>query len=279
MRVFWEKYGVKLLLVATLTAVSLSVLSYVGSSSSFLHNTLGVLTAPFKSASSAIVAWVQDKQYYYKDHSDLAEENAQLRARVAELEQQARQAQADSEENALLRQLLDLRERKRDLQFASASIIERQNSNWASSLTLDRGSEHGIEAGQCVISSEGYLVGIITEVGLNWSTVQTTIDTDTQIGARVFRTGEIGVAEGDLSLMGEGCLKLSYLFADTDIMHGDYIVTSGLGGFFPSDLGIGTVTSIKTDDDGITQYAVLSPMAALDTLSEVFIITAHDITD
>lgn len=279
MRDFWEKYGVRLLLAVTVTAVLLSVLSYIGSTSSVLHNTFGVISSPVRSASHGIVSWFTDKQKYYKDYTALEEENEQLRIRVAELERQAQQAQSDSEENTLLRQLLDLRQRRRDLQFESATIIEHQNTNWASTLTLNRGTGHGIEPGECVISAEGYLVGIITEVGLNWSTVQTTVDTDTQIGARVFRTDEVGVAEGNLALMDDGRLRLNYLAVGADIMSGDYVVTSGLGGFFPSELGIGTVESIKTDDDGITQYAVLAPAVDFDALTEVFIITDYEIVE
>ena len=109
--------------------------------------------------------------------------------------------------------------------------------------------------------------------------MQTTIDTDTEIGARLFRTGEIGVAEGNLALMDEGRLKLNYLSGDADAMSGDYVVTSGLGGFFPGGLGIGTVASIQTDDDGLTQYAVLTPAVRFEDLTEVFIITDFDVVD
>ena len=240
MREFLEKYGLRLLIITTVCAVLISVLSFVSATSGFLQNAVGVLTYPFRSAVTAVATWAEDKQRYYKDYSDLIAENEALRERVAELERDARQAEADREENALL---------------------------------------HGVEKNDCVVSAEGDLVGVVSAVGYNWCTVLTVIDTDTELGARVFRTQEVAVAEGDLALMGEGKLKLSYLSADAQLLSGDVVTTSGLGGFYPGGLVIGTVESVRTGDDGLAQYAVLAPAARLGELSEVFIIKDFDIVD
>ena len=269
MREFLEKYGLRLLIITTVCAVLISVLSFVSATSGFLQNAVGVLTYPFRSAVTAVATWVEDKQRYYKDYSDLIAENEALRERVAELERDARQAEADREENALLRELLELREQRRDLTFESAAVIDRESTNWTSALTLNRGTAHGVEKNDCVVSAVGY----------NWCTVLTVIDTDTELGARVFRTQEVAVAEGDLALMGEGKLKLSYLSADAQLLSGDVVTTSGLGGFYPGGLVIGTVESVRTGDDGLAQYAVLAPAARLGELSEVFIIKDFDIVD
>ena len=279
MREFLEKYGLRLLIITTVCAVLISVLSFVSATSGFLQNAVGVLTYPFRSAVTAVATWAEDKQRYYKDYSDLIAENEALRERVAELERDARQAEADREENALLRELLELREQRRDLTFESAAVIDRESTNWTSALTLNRGTAHGVEKNDCVVSAEGDLVGVVSAVGYNWCTVLTVIDTDTELGARVFRTQEVAVAEGDLALMGEGRLKLSYLSADAQLLSGDVVTTSGLGGFYPGGLGIGTVESVRTGDDGLAQYAVLAPAARLGELSEVFIIKDFDIVD
>ena len=176
-------------------------------------------------------------------------------------------------------ELLELREQRRDLVFESAAVIDRESTNWTSALTLNRGTAHGVEKNDCVVSAEGDLVGVVSAVGYNWCTVLTVIDTDTELGARVFRTQEVAVAEGDLALMGEGKLKLSYLSADAQLLSGDVVTTSGLGGFYPGGLVIGTVESVRTGDDGLAQYAVLAPAARLGELSEVFIIKDFDIVD
>lgn len=279
MREFLEKYGLRLLIITTVCAVLISVLSFVSATSGFLQNAVGVLTYPFRSAVTAVATWAEDKQRYYKDYSDLIAENEALRERVAELERDARQAEADRAENALLRELLELRAQRRDLVFESAAVIDRESTNWTSALTLNRGTAHGVEKNDCVVSAEGDLVGVVSAVGYNWCTVLTVIDTDTELGARVFRTQEVAVAEGDLALMGEGRLKLSYLSADAQLLSGDVVTTSGLGGFYPGGLVIGMVESVRTGDDGLAQYAVLAPAARLCELSEVFIIKDFDIVD
>ena len=106
MREFLEKYGLRLLIITTVCAVLISVLSFVSATSGFLQNAVGVLTYPFRSAVTAVATWAEDKQRYYKDYSDLIAENEALRERVAELERDARQAEADRAENALLRERL-----------------------------------------------------------------------------------------------------------------------------------------------------------------------------
>ena len=255
MREFLEKYGLRLLIITTACAVLISVLSFVSATSGFLQNAVGVLTYPFRSAVTAVATWAEDKQRYYKDYSDLIAENEALR------------------------ELLELREQRRDLTFESAAVIDRESTNWTSALTLNRGTAHGVEKNDCVVSAEGDLVGVVSAVGYNWCTVLTVIDTDTELGARVFRTQEVAVAEGDLALMGEGKLKLSYLSADAQLLSGDVVTTSGLGGFYPGGLVIGTVESVRTGDDGLAQYAVLAPAARLGELSEVFIIKDFNIVD
>ena len=279
MKDFFERHGLRLLAITAAIAVVLSVLSYFASTSSVLRNVLGVAAAPLRAASSSVQTWFADKQRYYADYTALLEENEALRLEVAELRQNDRQAQLDREEIALLRELMDLREQRRDFVFESAKILEHSDTNWTSTLTLDRGTNCGIAVNDCVVSAEGYLVGVVSEVGMNWASVLTVIDTDIELGARIFRTSEVAVAEGDFTLMGQKHLKLSYLSPAASLLAGDYIVTSGLGGYYPSGLVIGTVSSVNTNDDGLAQYAVIAPMLDFDTLSEVFVIKDFDIVD
>ena len=279
MKNFLKGHGLWVLFAAAVIAVALAVMSFLSTTSSPLANVAGVLSSPFRSAYTAVATWFNDKQNYYKDTTALEEENAELRQQIAKMEAQIRQAQDDSEENAFLRDLLGLQTQRRDFVFENARVTERSVSNWASSLTLDKGTNYDIAVNDCVVDATGNLVGIVSEVGYNWCTVLTVIDTDTELGARVFRTQEVTVAEGDLALMGEGKLKLSYLSADAQLLSGDVVTTSGLGGFYPGGLVIGTVESVRTGDDGLAQYAVLAPAARLGELSEVFIIKDFDIVD
>ena len=87
------------------------------------------------------------------------------------------------------------------------------------------------------------------------------------------------MAQGDFALMSQGRLQLNYLGAEPDVVAGDLIVTSGLGGYYPSQLVIGCVEEVRTSENGLAQYAVLRPEAELGGLTQVFIVTSFDIVD
>lgn len=273
------KYGVIVLSLAVVIAVILSVMAYFSTSAAPLPNVAGIIASPFRSAGAAITETVSGWVDYFTEFDALKEENEQLKLEIAEMETAIRQAEKDSEENERLRKLLDLREQRRDLHFESARIVESDSSNWESVLTVNKGTAQDVAVGDCVVTETGYLVGVVTDAGLNWSTIRTILDSDTSIGATVFRSGQNAVAQGDFALMGQGRLMLNYLGADPDVVAGDLIVTSGLGDYFPSQLVIGTVESVSTGDDGLAQYAVITPSVSLDDLTQVFIVTSFDIVE
>lgn len=273
------KYGMMVLSLAVVIAVILSVMAYFSTSASALPNLAGIIATPFRSAGAAISETVSGWADYFTEFDRLKEENQQLKLELAEKEAAIRQAEKDSEENERLRKLLDLREQRRDLHFESARILETDSSNWESVLTVNKGTAQDVAVGDCVVTEEGFLVGVVTEAGLNWCTIRTILDSDTSIGATVFRSGQNAVAQGDFALMGEGRLRLSYLGANPDVVAGDLVVTSGLGDYFPSQLVIGTVESVSTGDDGLAQNAVIIPSMSLEDLQQVFIVTSFDIVE
>lgn len=279
MKKFFSQTGILILAAVTLIAVIMCIVSAFSSGTGFLHNAAGVVASPFRAAGAAVSRWTENVTDHFQSVDDLKKENSELRRKIASLEQSMRQASADSEENQRLRTLLDLRQQRRDFVFESAYITERSSSNWASTLTLSKGTSCGVAEGNCVVDNNGYLVGIVTEAGLNWCTVATVLDTEAQVGAKVFRTGETTVAMGDISLMGRDRLKLNYLESESSLINGDLVVTSGLGGYYPSGLVIGSVEEILTDDGGLTKYAILAPQVNLDNLTEVFVITSFDVVE
>jgi len=277
---FLKRHGLWVLFATAVIAVVLAVLSVFSTTSSPLVNLAQTITSPFRAAYTAAAGWLMDKQNYYEDTSALKAENQELKKRIAEMEAEVRQAQNDSEENERLRSLMNLREQRRDLSdLEAATITEHSTSNWTSYLTLNRGTDHGVEKNDCVITEAGYLVGVVSEVGSNWCTVLNIVDTDTSMGAQVFRTDDIGVAEGDFALMSQSRLRLDFLPAGAQLLNGDLVVTSGLGGYYPSGLVIGMVEEVQTDDSGATSYAILRPSAEFNDLTQVFIIKSFDIVD
>lgn len=274
-----NKFGIMVLAAAAVIAVLLSVMSYFSVSAAVLPNLAGIIASPFRSASAAISGYVSGWTEYLTEFDALKEENGQLKMKIAEMEESVRQAEADRDENVRLRELAGLREQRRDLHFESARILVQDASNWSSMLTVNKGTAHDVEVGDCVVTEAGCLVGVVTKAGSNWSTVRTVLDSETSIGALVFRSGATAVAQGDFALMSEGRLALNYLGTEPDVVSGDLVVTSGLAGYYPSQLVIGYVEEIRASDNGLAQYAVLRTEAELAGLTQVFIVTSFDITD
>ena len=279
MKRFLSKNGIWLLAGVAVVVVVLCIISAVSSGTPFLRNAAGVIASPFRAAGSAVAGWFGGIGDHFDKVADLQQENDDLRAQVADLERQLRQAQKESEENQRLRDLLELQSQRRDLETVSARVTERSVSNWASTLTLTRGTSAGVAIGDCAIDEYGNLVGVVTDAGLNWCAVTTILDTTSSIGATVFRTEQVAVAQGQLGLMSEGQLALTYVDEPDKLIAGDLVVTSGLGGYYPSGLPIGTVTELRTDTGGLTQYAVLSPKADIGALTQVFLITDFDVVE
>ncbi|MBR4869049.1 MAG: rod shape-determining protein MreC, partial [Clostridia bacterium] len=110
-------------------------------------------------------------------------------------------------------------------------------------------------------------------VGAAVSTVSTIIDPSLRVGALVSRTRESGVLGGNTSLLSQGTCQLSYLHGESAVTVGDYVITSGDGGMFPSGLIIGTVTEINKDPASISMYAVVKPVVNVQELTQVMVIT------
>lgn len=274
-----NKFWIILLAIAAAVSVILSVMTYFSATSAVMPNIAGILASPFRTVSAAVTGKVADWTAYLTEFDTLKAENEELKRQIAEMEQAVRQAKSDRDENARLRSLLDLREQRRKLSFESARILVQDVSNWSSMLTINKGTMHDVAVGDCVVTETGNLIGVVTEAGLNWSKVRTVLDSESSIGALVFRSGTSAVALGDFSLMGEGRLSLGYLGTDPDLVSGDLVVTSGLGGYYPSQLVIGYVEEVRPGDDGMSQIAVVRPEVDMDTLTQVFVITDFDIND
>lgn len=284
MKKFLRHNGVLILIIALLLALITTVVGhFFGGFADPLSNLAGVVSTPIRNGINAVVGWAEG---IYSDaflRESMEQELEELRRENAALKEKAREGEAASRENARLRNLLELREKHRELQLEAAAVTANTASNWNSTLTIGKGSAAGIEVGDCVVDDCWNLVGVISEVGSNWSTLITVVDVDLEMGGRIARTDESALLEGDFALMGSKRLKLTYLPEDTQLLAGEEIITSGLvsGGeaVYPAGLLVGHVEEVRVDDSGMGEYAVLRPAAPLDSLEQVFVITDFEIME
>ena len=281
MKDFFRRNGGLILIAAILLALVTAVVStLLGGVADPLSNVVQFLTTPARNGFNAVINWTEERYNDAFEREQLKQENEELKQRVAELEEKEREYEAALQENERLRNVLELRPKERSFdELESAMVTARSASNWASTLTLSKGSAQGVAVDDCVVDEYWNLVGVVAEVGENWCTVRTLIDANIEMGGQLVRTGGAAILEGDLALMGEGKLKLSYLPENSQLMSGDLVITSGRGGVYPSGLVAGHVEEVRTDASGMTEYAVIVPETDLDNLQQVLVIKDFNIVE
>lgn len=272
MKRFFRDNGFLIIIAALLLAGILALgASFFGANP--LANLGEIIATPFRNVSAAVAEWTQERYDRAFRYDELQAENDALKQRIADLEEAARAGEDAVREVERLQNLLGLAEVRPELVDQAAKVTRRSVSNWSSDLTLNVGSRDDVAVNDCVIDQYGNLVGVVTEVGTNWSLVATVLDPDVEFGARIARVDEDAVLEGDFALMLEGRLKLAYLPVDTRLVSGDQVTTSGLGEIFPEGLMVGTVRSLYTEADGLSRSAVVVPSADIAGIRYVYVIT------
>ena len=271
---FFRNNGGLLVVIALLLAGVVTVGAYILGFDP-VSGALELASTPFRAASAAVTNWAEDRYDKEFRYEQLAAENEALRQRLAELEKDAINGQDAVRENERMKDLLGLAEQRPELQYRDAAVVRGPSSNWTSDLTIDLGSAAGVEVNDCVIDQYGHLIGVVTKADLNSSVVTTILDLTLDVGARVARTDEDALLEGDFTLMLEGLARLSYLPEDTKLVTGDQVITSGLGGVYPPGLVVGTVRSLVVEEDGVTRYAQVEPAADIAGVRYVYVIVDY----
>ncbi len=244
-----------------------------------LNNAVSVVLNPVKNGVTLLVDKAERLYNYLFGYELLQAENEQLQAELANMNQDIRDAQTYKTENERLRELENLTEKHTDYDLAIANVVSRSGGSYGSTVTISQGSSIGLEAGMCAITETGQVVGILSEVGTNWATVTTILDTTSEIGAYIFGSGYTCIAQGDFTLMKEGKLRASYLSSSATIRNSDQLLTSGDGDIYPPGLVIGGVTDVGDDETNVAKYAVITPTVDLDAVEQVFVIKSYDIKD
>ena len=232
----------------------------------FFDALLMELVSPFQKASTFVVKTVHGVFQKYIILIHLQRENVMLKQKMAELQQENFQMKEMAYANERLRRLLAFRE-KISSSVIAAEVIGQDPSSWFKSVTLNKGERDGVRKGMAVISPEG-VVGQILKTSPYHSTVLLITDYNSAIDALVQRTRAKAIVEGK----GENRCQLKYLLRSDDVIVGDVVVTSGLGGNFPKGVTVGEIRRVDKKEYGIFQYAELVPSVDLTKLEEVLVI-------
>lgn len=238
----------------------------------FLDNIANVTVKPVAQFFTNISNSVDNFFNYFENKQELVQSVNELTYKNNLLEQKNAALSSLETENERLRNLLELKEKYPEFETTAATVIARDGSNYGRFMTIDKGTESGIQVNQAVISQNG-LVGLVFESGHGWAKIQTILDPSTSAGCRITRTGDVSVAEGDHALVNDGMLKMLYVSKQFSILEGDFVETSGLGEIYPRGIPIGKIKEIKVSEQENSQYATITPIVDFSNIQEVLVIT------
>ncbi len=202
----------------------------------------------------------------------LLEENQFLKQQYQEDREKLLKLQALEAENVQLRKLLGAVqgiETDTHTQAVMAEILYTPRDPFNHKITLNKGSQHDIQLGQAVIDDQG-IVGQITRIYPWSSEVTLLIDKNHSVPVQVVRNGLRSVISGTGK---QDALLLRYLSVNTDIIPGDLLVTSGIGGIYPPGIPVATVVKIERDPVDDFAHIIGTPIAGVDRNRQVLILS------
>ena len=262
-----------ILIFAIILSIALAIASGITNTTVVDLAVKGIL-APFRAAGTALTTTAEKYYGYMFRYEALAAENEVLKKQIAEMEDTARQAESVARENQRLRKGLNLLETHEDYVLVDAYIIGWSSSDWENTLTINRGTNSGIQKNMCAITENGEVVGLVTEVGVNYAEVTTVLDSTLEISGTIASSGYNGMVRGGYIDGNQTLLQMNYLPSAAIIRNKEQVVTSG-STVYPRGLIMGNIVDAGFEETGIAKYALLDPAAEINSLEQVFIITQY----
>lgn len=245
---------------------------------------LQVVLAPLQRAATALVRGIGDL-------SQTVREVRELRARVAELEEQVNALTIENvrlreyeAEVVQLRGLLGFVEANPTWAFLGADVVGRsacinapcgnavgQEPNpYLRYITINVGQADGVAVGMPVVTGGAVLVGRVVETGPHTSKVRLVTDTGHSVAAMLQQSRATGLLVGQA----DGSLRMVYIPQEDTVRVGDVVLTSGLGGAFPRGLALGQVTQVVKQDFALFQEAIVNPAVDYRRVELTLVITS-----
>ena len=143
-------------------------------------------------------------------------------------------------------------------------LLERRSGVY--SVLIGAGSAEGVVPSSPLAVPAG-IVGRVVTVGRNVSRAQLLLDASAAAGARIARTGELGVIRGD----GRGALTLNNIATTSSVARGDLVESAGIDGIYPRGVPIGRVESVARGSKLFLEVRV-TPAADFARLTDVLLL-------
>lgn len=254
-------------LVCVALSILLMVLDHRQNHLDTVRKTIGIAVYPLQIVVDApfrLWGWLTEST---ADRGDLQRDLSRLEAEMLLTRAELQQLTALRAENDRLRDLLDARPRLRD-EIRVAEIMAVDANPYRHNFVIDIGENDGVYNGQAIIDADG-VIGQVLEVGLATSQAILISDPSHALPVEVSRNGLRTIAKGT----GEfDRLDLPFLPNNADIVPGDVLVTSGLGGAFPAGYPVAVVASVNRIPQASFADVTAAPSSSLDQVREVLLI-------
>ncbi|MCD8121558.1 MAG: rod shape-determining protein MreC [Clostridiales bacterium] len=237
-----------------------------------LRSGIGYFLNPIQSGINRVGTTLYNTAANYASLTEAMEEKQILQNRIDELIEENNRLQSEQFELNRLRELYELDQDYMQYEKIGARVIARDSGDWFQVFRINKGSADGVRVDANVIAGGG-LVGIVTDVGVNYATVRSIIDDVSRVSGMAQQSGDSCMVSGDLTLFSEGRLRITNIAGTGDVKDGDRIVTSNISSKYLPGILIGYATDITLDDTRLTKSGYLIPVADFDSLQEVLVIT------
>ena len=265
-----KKTGIIGIIITVIILIFIVIFSNGENNSNFFENAATNLIMPIQNGLTYLKNKISGNSTFFTDINNLQNENEELRQKNSELEQSLRELENIKTENETLKEYLNLTEKYGEYKTIPGYVINKDISNYSKTIVINIGSDDGVQENMTVIGDEG-LVGHVVSVTNNTAKVQTIVDTASSISCSMSTTKDSIVCKGTLN--GQSELRAMYIPTDANIIQGDSIETSGLGGIYPKGIHVGTVKSVTNTQNITDRYALVETAVDFDKLDTVLVIT------
>ncbi len=236
-----------------------------------IRNTIGYVLVPLQSGVNRVGYGLYEELADHRSLKAVQEENKRLNEQIDLLTEENNRLAQNEGELSRLRDLYALDQDYLQYEKVAARVIAKDSENWFQVFRIDKGSQDGIRVDQNVMANGG-LVGIVTDVGLNYATVRSIIDDESRVSAMSLQSSNTCIVAGDLTLYQQGRLRITDMQKDATIQDGDRIVTSNISSKFMPGILVGYAVDIQDDEKKLMKTGYLIPAADFDDLTEVLVL-------
>lgn len=183
--------------------------------------------------SATVWGGAQNVRHYFslkKRNDALAQDNHELRIRIAELESMMADS-LSSQRNTSPEGIAG------DFRYIPATIVKISNNTQHNYIIIGKGSDDGVSKGAGVITGKG-AIGVIDAVGRKYSYARSFKNHEMNISARLGKKGAVGpMAWNGYSSNGAVLREIPH---HVEFHNGDTVYTSGYSSIFPPDIPLGT---------------------------------------